>query len=94
MSIFVFLGPSLPLDKARGREWDRLFLQAMIRHHEGALKMVDDLFAAHGALQDEDVYTFASDIYADQSTEIERMQKMLDSLDAKNPASAKPDDRH
>jgi uncharacterized protein (DUF305 family) len=66
------------LDKARGAEWDRLFLTAMIRHHEGAIKMVDDLFASYGALQDDDVYKFASDMYADQSIEIERMQKMLD----------------
>jgi uncharacterized protein (DUF305 family) len=68
------------LDKARGPEWDRLFLQAMIRHHEGAIKMVDDLFASYGALQDDDAFKFASDIYADQSTEIERMQKMLESM--------------
>ena len=73
------------LDKARGTEWDRLFLRAMIRHHEGAIKMVDDLFASYGALQDDDVYKFASDIYADQSTEIERMQKMLDSIDKRAP---------
>jgi uncharacterized protein (DUF305 family) len=66
------------LDKARGAEWDRLFLQAMIRHHEGAIKMVDDLFASYGALQDDDVYKFASDVYADQSIEIERMQKLLE----------------
>jgi uncharacterized protein (DUF305 family) len=65
------------LDKARGREWDALFLKAMIRHHEGALKMVDDLFMAHGAMQDEDMFKFVSDLYADQTTEIERMQKML-----------------
>ena len=65
------------LDKARGPEWDRLFLTFMIRHHEGALKMVDDLFASYGALQDDDVYKFASDIHADQTIEIERMQKML-----------------
>ena len=65
------------LDKARGREWDTLFLKAMIRHHEGALKMVDDLFMAHGAMQDEDMFKFVSDLYADQTTEIERMQKML-----------------
>ena len=65
------------LDKARNDEWDRLFLTFMIRHHEGALKMVDDLFNAHGALQDDDVFKFASDLYADQNTEIERMQKML-----------------
>jgi uncharacterized protein (DUF305 family) len=65
------------LDKARGAEWDRLFLTFMIRHHEGALKMVDDLFNAYGALQDEDVYKFVSDLYADQTIEIERMEKML-----------------
>ena len=65
------------LDKARGAEWDTLFLRAMIRHHEGALKMVDELFKAHGALQDEDLFKFVSDLYADQTTEIERMQKML-----------------
>jgi len=65
------------LDKARGAEWDRLFLQGMIRHHQGALKMVDDVFEAYGALQDDDLFKFASDIYADQTAEIERMQKML-----------------
>ena len=65
------------LDKARGAEWDRLFLTFMIRHHEGALKMVDDLFESYGALQDDDLYKFASDMYADQTIEIERMEKML-----------------
>lgn len=65
------------LDKARGPEWDRLFLTFMIGHHEGALKMVDDLFESYGALQDDDLYKFASDMYADQGIEIERMQKML-----------------
>jgi uncharacterized protein (DUF305 family) len=65
------------LDRARGPEWDRLFLEAMIRHHQGALKMVDDLFGANGALQDEDLFKFVSDLYADQTIEIERMQKML-----------------
>ena len=65
------------LDTARGAEWDRLFLTFMIRHHEGALKMVDDLFESYGSLQDEDMYKFASDMYADQQIEIERMQQML-----------------
>jgi uncharacterized protein (DUF305 family) len=65
------------LDKARGPEWDRLFLTFMIRHHEGAIKMVDDLFNAYGALQDDDMYKFASDLYADQTTEIDRMHQML-----------------
>jgi uncharacterized protein (DUF305 family) len=68
------------LDKARGTEWDRLFLTSMIRHHEGAIKMVDDLFKSYGALQDDDVYKLASDIYADQTTEIERMGKLLAGL--------------
>jgi uncharacterized protein (DUF305 family) len=65
------------LDKARGSEWDRLFLAAMIRHHEGALEMVDRLFMSHGALQDDDLFKFASDVHADQTTEIEFMKKML-----------------
>jgi uncharacterized protein (DUF305 family) len=68
------------LDVARGLEFDRLFLQAMIRHHEGAISMVDQLFGSQGAGQDEVVFRFASDVYADQTTEIERMQKMLASL--------------
>ncbi len=49
----------------------------MIRHHEGAIKMVDELFASYGALQDDDVYKLASDMHADQTIEIERMQRML-----------------
>jgi uncharacterized protein (DUF305 family) len=65
------------LDKARGSEFDRLFLGAMIRHHQGAITMVDQLFGSSGAGQDEVVFRFASDVYADQTTEIERMQKML-----------------
>jgi len=70
------------LDKARGTEFDRLFLQAMIRHHQGAISMVEELFKASGAGQDETVFRFASDVYADQTTEIERMQKMLASVNA------------
>jgi uncharacterized protein (DUF305 family) len=73
------------LDKARGPEWDRLFLTFMIRHHEGALKMVEDLFASYGALQDDDVYKLVSDMGADQSIEIERMQKMLAALEKRSP---------
>ncbi|HUF25261.1 MAG TPA: DUF305 domain-containing protein [Vicinamibacterales bacterium] len=65
------------LEKARGAEFDRLFLTFMIRHHEGALKMVDDLFASYGAAQEETVFRFASDVYADQTTEIEFMTRML-----------------
>jgi uncharacterized protein (DUF305 family) len=65
------------LDRARGAEFDRLFLIGMIKHHQGAVGMVDELFASYGAAQDEVVFRFASDVYADQSTEIDRMEKML-----------------
>jgi len=65
------------LDQARGGEFDRLFLTFMVQHHRGAVTMVEQLFSSPGAGQDEAVYKFASDIFADQTTEIERMQKML-----------------
>jgi uncharacterized protein (DUF305 family) len=65
------------LDASRGTDFDRLFLGAMIRHHQGAISMVDDLEASPGARQDEMVFRFSSDVYADQTTEIDRMQKML-----------------
>ena len=68
------------LDAARGVEFDRLFLTFMIRHHEGAVTMVDELFASHGAAQDEFVFRFASDVFADQTTEIDFLQGMLDAL--------------
>jgi uncharacterized protein (DUF305 family) len=71
------------LDKARGPEWDRLFLAGMIKHHGGALTMVDELFEAYGALQDDEMFKFASDVHADQTTEIDFMQKMLDAMSSK-----------
>jgi uncharacterized protein (DUF305 family) len=67
------------LDAARGPEFDRLFLTFMIQHHEGAIVMVDRLFG-QGAGEEERSFRFASDVYADQSTEIRRMQKMLAAL--------------
>lgn len=68
------------LDAARGPEFDRLFLTYMIPHHQGALTMVDELFASYGGAQDDFVYKVASDIFADQTIEIERMQAMLDAI--------------
>jgi uncharacterized protein (DUF305 family) len=65
------------LDRARGREFDRLFLTFMIQHHEGAITMVEALFGSHGAAQDDDIYLFAADVHADQTTEIDRMRTML-----------------
>ena len=68
------------LDKARGREFDRLFLIGMIKHHQGAIDMVNDLFKAYGAAQDDTIYKFASDVFADQSIEIQVMRKMFASV--------------
>ena len=65
------------LDRARGPEFDRLFLRYMIQHHGGALTMVDDLLAVDGAAQDTEAFKLASDIHADQETEIARMELML-----------------
>ena len=66
------------LDAAHGPEFDRLFLIGMIKHHQGAIDMVDVLFKAYGAAQDETVFKFASDVHADQSIEIDRMHAMLE----------------
>ena len=68
------------LDSARGPAFDRLFLTFMILHHQGAVTMVDQLFATPGAAQVETVFRLASDVYADQTTEIDRMQQLLAAL--------------
>ena len=65
------------LAAANGAAFDRLFLEGMIRHHQGAVDMVEVLFKSYGAAQDETIYKFASDVYADQSIEIDRMHEML-----------------
>src|SRR6476660_5667453 len=65
------------LDRARGPEFDRLFLEGMIRHHQGAIDMVDVLFKSYGAAQDETVFKFANDVQADQAVEINVMKDML-----------------
>jgi uncharacterized protein (DUF305 family) len=64
------------LDRARGEQFDQLFLQLMIQHHQGAITMVNELFA-RGAGEENPVYKIASGVFADQTTEIERMQRML-----------------
>ena len=68
------------LDSARGSGFDRLFLAFMIMHHQGAITMVNRLLATPGAAQDGTVFRFASDVNADQTTEIDRMTRMLDAL--------------
>jgi len=62
---------------AKGAEFDRLFLEFMIKHHDGALIMVNELFSTPGAGQESDIFAFASDVDADQRMEIDRMAAML-----------------
>ena len=68
------------LRRARGPDFDRLFLEYMIMHHEGAVTMVEELFAVDGAAQGDFVFKLASDIQADQASEITRMKQMLEAL--------------
>jgi uncharacterized protein (DUF305 family) len=65
------------LDAARGSTFDRLFLTGMMGHHQGAIDMVHELFSHGDAGHDETVFRFATDVEADQSAEIHKMQLML-----------------
>ena len=65
------------LKTAKGPAFDWYFLTFMIQHHRGAISMVDELMSAKGAANDDDVFKFVSDVVADQSTEIDRMELML-----------------
>jgi uncharacterized protein (DUF305 family) len=69
------------LADAKGAEFDRLFLQDMVKHHSGALTMVQQLFSLPGAGQESEIFAFASDVDADQRMEIDRMAAMLKELD-------------
>lgn len=66
------------LRKAKGDEFDRLFLSGMIQHHNGALTMVKELFDSPGAGQDGELFDFATDVDSGQRAEIRIMQSMLD----------------
>ncbi len=66
------------LRKAKGAEFDRLFLTGMIQHHNGALTMVKDLFDTAGAGQDAELFNFAMDADNSQRAEIGIMQGMLE----------------
>jgi uncharacterized protein (DUF305 family) len=66
------------LRKAKGAEFDHLFLTGMIQHHNGALTMVKDLFDNAGAGQDAELFNFATDADNSQRAEIKIMQNMLE----------------
>ena len=65
------------LRKAKGAQFDHLFLTGMIQHHQGALTMVKDLFDTAGAGQDAEVFNFVTDVDSGQRAEIRIMQSML-----------------
>ena len=68
------------LAAASGPAFDRLFLEGMIRHHQGALDMVDALLANPGAAEDTMLSDFTTSVVADQAAEILRMQSLLSDL--------------
>lgn len=68
------------LAAASGPEFDRLYLEYMIDHHQGALEMVEMLLDQRGSVQDPLLYEFTSDVTSDQTSEIERMDTLLASL--------------
>lgn len=71
------------MNAAKGVDFDRLFLNGMIKHHVGALKMVDDLFASPRAGQEVDVGIFANDVVTAQTGEIGIMRRLLSQLPKK-----------
>ena len=73
------------LRKAKGEEFDHLFLTGIIQHHGGALTMVKDLFDTAGAGQDAELFNFATDVDSGQRAEIRIMQNMLE----RNPLKEK-----
>jgi uncharacterized protein (DUF305 family) len=68
------------LAAASGPEFDRLYLESMIDHHQGALEMVEMLLDQRGSAQDPLLYEFTSDVTSDQTSEIERMDTLLASF--------------
>ena len=78
-------GMASPEDMARlaeleGTEFDRLFLELMIAHHEGAVTMVEELHELPGSAYDPVLFEFTNDVVNDQTAEIERMNALLVSL--------------
>lgn len=65
------------LRAAQGNQFDTLFMQYMIKHHQGAITMVDELLAKAGTAQDPVLFEFISEVKTEQNSEIERMAAML-----------------
>jgi uncharacterized protein (DUF305 family) len=70
------------LAAANGTEFDRLFLELMIKHHEGAVDMVEELTDQPGSAYEPALFEFTRDVTNDQNAEIERMNALLVTLSA------------
>jgi uncharacterized protein (DUF305 family) len=68
------------LAAAKGTDFDRLFLELMIRHHEGAVKMVEELLEREGTAFDPVLFEFTTDVTNDQTAEMEKMNALLVTL--------------
>jgi uncharacterized protein (DUF305 family) len=65
------------LAAADGTDFDRLFLQLMITHHDGAVTMVEELLERPGSAYEPTLFEFTTDVTNDQNAEIERMNALL-----------------
>ena len=61
------------LSAAMGKEFDRLFLEGMIKHHEGAIDMAEMVIDS----TNKEVSTLANAIITAQKEEIVRMKELL-----------------
>jgi uncharacterized protein (DUF305 family) len=61
------------LREATGRDFDVLFLQGMIKHHEGAIAMAQDVATS----KNKDVANLSASIIAAQELEIATMKELL-----------------
>lgn len=68
------------LERSSGARFDRLFLQLMIRHHEGAIVMVESLLTQGEGGQESAVFQLASHVGSDQQVEIAAMKRQLTEL--------------
>ncbi|MEM0910764.1 MAG: DUF305 domain-containing protein [Pseudomonadota bacterium] len=70
------------LADAKGTDFDALFLKLMIPHHEGAVRMVEDLLEQPGSAYDPVLFDFLNDIVQTQEAEIELLDRLLAGLSA------------
>ena len=78
------------LEAAEGVDFDTLFYQLMIRHHEGAVTMVENLHSQPGSAYDPVLFDFTNDIVNDQTAEIKRMNELLAGLSVDARANLSP----